>query len=222
MYVSVIFVLQFMLTWAWFSEEQVDESLTPDNEFHFITCSSTIKLYNVDAQSFLHSHDIVYGSGSRQQSITGYPHHPNDPNSYWTIREPHMGTPCTAGEPIQCGSTIRLQHLSTHKFLHSHLHQSPLSRNQEVSAFLQENNQGDTGDNWIVICQSKNNKYWHRDSSIRLKHQDTGKHLAAFSRHRYGGPVQGQHEVAAIASTPKKTLWKATRGVYFGLKNIQE
>ena len=38
-------------------------------------------------------------------------------------------------EPIKCGDIIRLQHLQTRLFLHSHFFQSPLSQNQEVSCF---------------------------------------------------------------------------------------
>ena len=38
-------------------------------------------------------------------------------------------------EPLECGSKLRLQHLVTKKFLHSHHFSSPLSRNQEISAF---------------------------------------------------------------------------------------
>ena len=41
--------------------------------------------------------------------------------------------PCR--EPIKCGDVIRLQHLQTRLFLHSHFFQSPLSQNQEVSCF---------------------------------------------------------------------------------------
>lgn len=36
-------------------------------------------------------------------------------------------------EPIKCGDSIRLLHVSTRKNLHSHLFASPLSNNQEVS-----------------------------------------------------------------------------------------
>lgn len=52
-------------------------------------------------------------------------------------------------EPVKCGDVIRLQHLATKRNLHSHLFQSPISRNQEVSAFG-ENGNGDTG-----ICSIK-------------------------------------------------------------------
>jgi MIR domain-containing protein len=36
---------------------------------------------------------------------------------------------------LKNGDTIRLQHQTTKKYLHSHLHVSPLSGNQEVSCY---------------------------------------------------------------------------------------
>lgn len=37
----------------------------------FVTCGSVVKLLNVDYRSRLHSHDVKYGTGSGQQSVTG-------------------------------------------------------------------------------------------------------------------------------------------------------
>ena len=48
---------------------------------------------------------------------------------------------------VKCGSVIRLQHLQTRLFLHSHNFVSPLSGNQEVSCFG-DGSQGDRG----VFC----------------------------------------------------------------------
>ena len=52
-------------------------------------------------------------------------------------------TSCTR-EPVSCGSMLRLQHLQTRLFLHSHNFRSPLSNNQEVSCFG-DGTQGDEG-----------------------------------------------------------------------------
>lgn len=71
--------------------------------------------------------------------------------------------------PIKCGSTLRLQHLATKRNLHSHHFQSPISHNQEVSAFG-ENGQGDEGDHWSVICATK---FWERQDKVRFKHSAT-------------------------------------------------
>ena len=56
---------------------------------------------------------------------------------------------CTCRDPIKCGSVIRLQHLQTRLFLHSHKFTSPLSGNQEVSCFG-DGNVGDTGMHFLV------------------------------------------------------------------------
>lgn len=78
---------------------------------------------------------------------------------------------CISREPIACGQKIRLEHLPTKKNLHSHLFSSPLSDEQEISAFG-EDGEGDTGDYWSVICDGE---YWDRQDSIMLRHADTDK-----------------------------------------------
>lgn len=50
-----------------------------------MTCGSTFKLVNQQSGDRLHSHDVKYGSGSGQQSVTGTPN-ADDVNSYWQIR----------------------------------------------------------------------------------------------------------------------------------------
>lgn len=49
-----------------------------------MTCTSIIKLANNQDKSRLHSHDVKYGSGSQQQSVTGVNNF-DDVNSHWQI-----------------------------------------------------------------------------------------------------------------------------------------
>lgn len=53
---------------------------------------------NVNSGFRLHSHEVKYGSGSGQQSVTAYPEG-DDPNSYWLVQGADM-TECPQGE---CG-----------------------------------------------------------------------------------------------------------------------
>ena len=99
-----------------------------------MTCGSVIKLQNTYHRVRLHSHDVKYGSGSGQQSVTGTDVK-EDVNSHWAIRGPTKKENCARGEPIKCGQQLRLQHQSTLRNLHSHHFTSPLSNSQEVSAF---------------------------------------------------------------------------------------
>jgi hypothetical protein len=56
---------------------------------HFqVTCGSSIKLQHDHTKGLLHSHDISYGSGSGQQSVTGS-FEANDANSFWIVKAPN-------------------------------------------------------------------------------------------------------------------------------------
>lgn len=114
-----------------------------------MTCGSVIKLLNTDYRVRLHSHDVKYGTGSGQQSVTATELQ-EDINSHWLVKAT-TGKTCTRGEPIKCGSMLRLEHVDTKKNLHSHNFQSPLSGNQEVSCYG-DKGEGDSGDNWIIVC----------------------------------------------------------------------
>ncbi|XP_032689369.1 stromal cell-derived factor 2-like isoform X1 [Odontomachus brunneus] len=175
---------------------------------HHVTCGSVIKLLNVDYNLRLHSHDVKYGTGSGQQSVTGI-EAKDDNNSYWLIKA-EFGKICTRGEPIKCDSIIRLEHSATKKNLHSHLVSSPLSGKQEVSAYG-DKGEGDTGDNWVVICS---NDFWGRDDTIVLKHIDTDTYLSVSGR-VYGSPISGQMEIVGEYSpNSPHTQWKAMEGMF--------
>ncbi|XP_071960001.1 stromal cell-derived factor 2-like [Antedon mediterranea] len=182
---------------------QTDSSIT----YEYVTCGSVIKLMNTRHNVRLHSHDIKYGSGSGQQSVTAV-EATDDKNSYWQVKA-KQGKTCTRGTPIKCGQTIRLLHADTRRNLHSHLFKSPLSGNQEVSCFG-ENGDGDDGDLWAVTCSGSN---WKRNEQVRLKHVLTEKYLT-ITGEVYGRPIHGQREVSAQGSPNSNTYWKAMEGVY--------
>jgi len=147
-------------------------------EYGYVTCGSVIKLQNERANYCLHSHDIKWGSGSSQQSVTAV-EHKGDPNSLWKVTGAN-GAHCPQGTPVKIGQVIRLTHVQTKRNLHSHQYQSPLSKRQEVSCFG-EGGKGDTGDNWIV--ESRNGgTHWKRDAPVRLQHQDTRHWLQTVSQ----------------------------------------
>lgn len=173
-----------------------------------VTCGSVVNLENEAKPKFrLHSHDIKYGSGSGQQSVTAADN--QDTNSYWSLLG-EKDKPCKRGEPIECGSIIRLQHVETRKHLHSHLFKSPLSSKQEVSAFGSDKDT-DTGDHWMVYCKSS--RFWQKSESIRLKHVDTEMWLS-LSGNTYGRPIFGQQEVVCSTESDATSFWRAVDGVF--------
>ncbi|XP_046606702.1 stromal cell-derived factor 2 [Neodiprion virginianus] len=176
---------------------------------NYVTCGSVLKLLNIGSNVRLHSHSIKYGTGSGQQSVTATEIQ-EDGNSHWLVKA-ETGKQCIRGKPIKCGDIVRLEHLSTKKNLHSHHFSSPLSGNQEISAYGDEKGEGDTGDDWLVVCQSE---FWERDNPIMLKHIDTNVYLSSSER-TYGNPITGQVEVVGMY-TPMgdNSNWKSMEGLF--------
>ena len=110
-------------------------------------------------------------------------------SSLWLVKSSFGGAKCAQGTPIRDGDLIRLEHVNTVKYLHSHHHQSPLSGQQEVSAYVGNDGRGDTGallithpssaypvgDNWKV--EINGGGAWKRGETVRLLHVDTNKYL---------------------------------------------
>lgn len=176
----------------------------------WVTCGSTIKLAHSSSNARLHSHEVAYSRGSQQQSVTAFPESDNG-QSYWIVHGA-VDAPCAPGQPIKKQQLIRLQHSITRKWLHSHGFYSPISGNQEVSAFGSDT-QTDGGDVWSVEWDTKS-KHWKQDAKIRLKHKDTGMLMSSNANHRFGQPIHGHQEVCGINSRGKDTEWFAAEGVY--------
>ncbi|KAJ3080162.1 Stromal cell-derived factor 2-like protein 1, partial [Rhizoclosmatium hyalinum] len=105
-----------------------------EKEFEAVTCGSSIKLAHSPTGYRLHSHQVTYGTGSGQQSVTGFAAG-DDTNSLFVVEHGVDSPFCKRGQPVKCGDSVRLQHINTKNRLHSHAHVSPLSNNQEVSAY---------------------------------------------------------------------------------------
>lgn len=188
-----------------------------------VTCGSVVKLVHKETGFNLHSHGIAWGSGSGQQSVTSNSAK-NEKGSLWLIKESSHAVGCDIGTPIKCGDVIRLEHADSKKNLHSHLFRAPLSGNQEVSSFG-DNGNGDTGDNWEVICDTSKDTVWMRYKPVSFKHVDTSKYLstsaaATFNQQNCGGncPIMSQTEVSAAARKDIKAVWSTDQGVYYPVK----
>ncbi|KAI3717846.1 hypothetical protein L1987_69723 [Smallanthus sonchifolius] len=174
-----------------------------------ITYGSVIKLMHEKTKFRLHSHDVPYGSGSGQQSVTGFPN-VNDANSYWIVR-PETATSYKPGDNIKSGTIIRLQHMKTRRWLHSHLHASPISNNLEVSCFGDDGN-SDTGDYWRLEIEGSG-KTWRQDQRIRLRHVDTSGYLHSHDK-KYNRIAGGQQEVCGVREKRADNVWLAAEGIY--------
>ncbi|GER48498.1 stromal cell-derived factor 2-like protein, partial [Striga asiatica] len=173
-----------------------------------ITYGSVIKLMHEKTKFRLHSHDVPYGSGSGQQSVTGFPN-VDDSNSYWIVKP--TANSAKQGDAIKSGELIRLLHMRTRKWLHSHLHASPISSNLEVSCFGSDG-ESDTGDYWRLEIEGSG-KTWRQDQRIRLRHVDTGGYLHSHDK-KYTRIAGGQQEVCGVGDKRADNVWLAAEGVY--------
>ena len=125
----------------------IQTTISISTGFEHVTCGSFVKLAHVPSGARLHSHEIPYGSGSGQQSVTGNSEI-NDPNSLFIVAAKH-GETCVRGSKIECGSVLTLIHKNTNTKLHSHHFKSPITKNQEVSCSTAQ----DVNDNFIIGSQ---------------------------------------------------------------------
>lgn len=182
-----------------------------------VTCGSAIKLTHVESgnKHYLSSENKNLGSGSGQQIVTWVPQK-SQSSALWWLQAGNDDPICAPGEPIACGSTIRLTHLETKRNLHTHGIPSPLSRQQEITGFG-EDGKGDTGDDWVVQCKTK---YWMRDSSVRILHTDTNRYLAGSANVKFtqqncghGCPILNHLEAFGRKQIDDYSLLKVEMGV---------
>src|SRR5437773_2583924 len=87
----------------------------------------------------------------------------------WVVKGPHQsGNAYPIGRAVRHEDIIRLEHVATHKNLHSHDRLSPLSQQQEVTAFGIMG-QGDENDDWFVDLEGVGQ--WQFDQAIVLRHK---------------------------------------------------
>ena len=177
---------------------------------------------------YLHSHNHMYPTGSKQQQITLYPH--KDENNAWLLENQTQPLGPDGEEvkgvkawdtidpvPLVDGSIVRLYHVVTDRRLHSHDVRPPVSEAEwqnEVSAYGYEGFEGDANDLFRVeIVQSMSDGALAREqvrtieTKFKLVHIMTGCSL--FS-HKVKLPDWGfdQQEVTcAKQGTLPNSIW---------------
>jgi dolichyl-phosphate-mannose-protein mannosyltransferase len=160
-----------------------------------VMMGSRVTIRHVNTQGgYLHSHPLMYPTGSKQQQITLYPH--KDDNNVWLLEnqtqpldihgEPINGTHVwdTRKEFIKNGDVLRIYHMQTNRRLHSHDVRAPITEadwQNEVSAYGYEGFPGDANDYFrveIVKKKSKGGAAQERlrtiETKFRLVHVMTG------------------------------------------------
>ncbi|KAK1293628.1 Stromal cell-derived factor 2-like protein [Acorus calamus] len=164
-----------------------------------ITYGSAVKLMHERTKFRLHSHDVPYGSGSGQQSVTGFPN-VDDSNSYWIVR-PQPDSSAKQGDVIKSGTIIRLQHMRIRN-----------ARTWSKVSCFGGDGVSDTGDFWRLQIEGSG-KTWRQDQRVRLQHVDTGAYLHSHDK-KYSRIAGGQQEVCGVGEKRPDNVWLAAEGVY--------
>ncbi|KAF3315079.1 hypothetical protein TWF173_004289 [Orbilia oligospora] len=194
----------------------------------------TLRHWNTQG-GYLHSHNHMYPSGSKQQQITLYPH--KDDNNFFIVEnttKPEGGSGISGFDAIsppvllKDGDTIKLYHNPTHRRVHSHDVRPPVTDadwQNEVSAYGYEGFDGDANDYFrieIIKSMSKGSVAKERvrtiETRFKLVHVMTG--CVLFS-HKVKLPSWGyeQQEVTcAKGGTLPNSVWFVEQNAHPQLK----
>ncbi|KAH9905316.1 dolichyl-phosphate-mannose-protein mannosyltransferase 1 [Xylariomycetidae sp. FL2044] len=197
-----------------------------------VAFGSRVTMRHVNTQGgYLHSHPLMYPTGSQQQQITLYPH--KDENNIWLLEnqtqpldvnnESINGTNAwdkvtnITENYIKDGDVIRLYHLPSHRRLHSHDVRPPVSEAEwqnEVSAYGYEGFDGDANDLFrveIVKKQSLGSVAKERlrtiQTKFRLVHIMTGCVLFSHKVKLPEWASEQQEVTCAKGGTLPNSLW---------------
>jgi hypothetical protein len=166
------------------------------NEPGLVQDGQTIVILHKLTGKSLHSHTIDYTTGSKQQEVTGYDK--RDDNDKWTINHFNRGL---VGTGFRDSDVVTLVHKITNKTLHSHDITSPVTGQQEVSAFGGR----DTNDNWRLEITAGDG-YLRVGQHFKLIHINTGKSLHSHPNMLTNGSKQ--QEVTAYSDRDDNDYWK--------------
>jgi len=148
-----------------------------------VTYGSVVVLKNVRTQRMLAgtSFRYIHDHGSGQNQVVAMDE--EDGYTHWRVM-PRAGQrwELVKDVPVANGDIVRLLNMRTERNLHSHKGpRSPVSGNNEVSNFGEENGSIDPNDNWVVETDS--DAMWHMGTSINVLHAPHKAPLRTDGRH---------------------------------------
>jgi dolichyl-phosphate-mannose--protein O-mannosyl transferase len=130
-----------------------------------------------------------------------------DKMTVWRVKGPYgTDSESLSGKIVKSGAKIRLEHIETHRNLHTHSHRpAPLSRDQQEVTCYRIGEDGDENDDWIVVASSSE---WVTGESFRLRSATT-KYLL----HSHLGRVSweltcGEYEATTANVNDANDEWK--------------
>ena len=127
----ILILFDFQLSVSQEDDEELEDHY--EGWMEPITLGSLMKIRHQNSGHLLHSHEISWGSGSKQQSVTAYPTL-GDANSLWQLYASFGTDNFHHAEAVKCGDIVRFKHVRTGRWLHSHSnHRAPLSKKQVLN-----------------------------------------------------------------------------------------
>ncbi|KAG2198785.1 hypothetical protein INT47_010571 [Mucor saturninus] len=163
-----------------------------------------VSIKHVSTNRYLTSQQGTYESGSFQQRVFTVEGSPND-ESTWIVLPPTI-TEEEAGYEVGFEDNIRLKHVTDRANLHSHEIESPVSGQQEVSCFGNDDST-DENDVWRVEQYDQDDEqydnFWRVDQPVILRHVATGKLLHSHEI----SLADGGNEVTAFEGLDDNDKW---------------
>ncbi|KAF9096191.1 hypothetical protein BGX27_001148 [Mortierella sp. AM989] len=144
------------------------------NNDNLVHIGSKICLRHLGTGNYVRSTQRNYEGGSGQQIVMAVSNQAEHEDWWQVIAPSDQDIP--HGNRVPYGSRIRLYHMATSKWLHSHQVKSPSSGQNEVSAFGNENT-SDNNDIWIVEKDDGSSRDWDANDKFLLRHVGTGAYL---------------------------------------------
>ncbi|KAG1337626.1 hypothetical protein G6F62_005841 [Rhizopus arrhizus] len=173
-------------------------------EDNIIRYGDHISLKHIGTNRYLASKPETYNGGSFQQKIFTSEGSPSD-ESTWIVLPPVV-TEEEPGYEVGWDDPVRLKHLTTRVNLHSHEIQSPVSGQQEVTGFGNDDTT-DENDVWKVQQFDEDDDqyddFWRVGQPFILRHTKTSKLL-----HSHDVVLEEEaNEVSGFEGTDNNDKW---------------
>lgn len=185
-----------------------------------ITYGSAVKLLSSasvdDKRFFLSSLGVQWNGRPEGVNVVTTMLDEAKPEVYWTITSASDEKGKPSGLPVKCGSTVRLLHAMTRKYLHANRQFSAKLSGKMEAVTAGSPGSKEKADDFVLEC---NEVTWEMHSQIRLKHVATGEYLASFSSLQFhphncpGCPMIGHREAIVSSASGSESYWSVEGGI---------
>lgn len=185
----------------------MSEEASPESAKVPIPFFSVIRLRH-SAGKYLASVACNYAhDGGSGQQVVGCVDAP-DHSTLWLVRSEHGTDYEVRSENLPDKAIIRLEHIQTHKNLHSHGNRSPVTGQQEVTCFG-EGGLGDFNDDWIISTRDQSG-YLTTGKAVRIQHLQTSHWLHSHSGNNFEAEGTKLQEVTGNKESDTNNDWEIT------------